>query len=64
MAHKRKLNEPKVSKVTKASKLQIDEAKKRAMTKNELMNKYNILVKEHEELIKLHSENLKRIDNL
>ena len=28
------------------------------------MDKYNILVKEHEELIKLHSENLKRIDNL
>ena len=64
MAQKRKLNDSKVPEVTKASRLEITEARKKAMTKNELMNKYNILIKEHEELVNLHEENLKRIDNL
>ena len=62
MANKRKLTE--VPEVTKASKLEISEAKKRAMTKNELMAKYNLLVAEHEELKKLQSENLRLIKNL
>ena len=44
MAHKRKLNDAKFPEVTKkASKLEITEARKKAMTKNELMNKYNSL---------------------
>ena len=64
MAQKRKFNDSKVPEVTKASRLEITEARKKAMTKNELMNKYNILIKEHEELVNLHEENLKRIDNL
>ena len=65
MAHKQKLNDAKFPKVTnKASKVEITEARKKAMIKNELMNKYNTLIKEHDTLVKLHEENLQRIDNL
>ena len=64
MAHKRKFNEVKVPEVTKTSELEITEGKKKAMTKNEMKNMYNILVTEHEELLKLHKENLQRIEHL
>ena len=63
MAYKRKLNDAKLPEVTnKASKLEITEARKKTMTKNELMNKYNTLIKEHKALVKLHEENLRRIE--
>ena len=65
MAQKRKLNDAKFPEAkNKASKLEISEATKKAMTKNELMNKYNTLIKEHEDLVKLHEENLQRVKDL
>ena len=65
MAQKRKFNDAKFPEAkNKASKLEISEATKKAMTKNELMNKYNTLIKEHEDLVKLHEENLQRIKDL
>ena len=65
MAQKRKFNDAKFPEAkNKASKLEISEATKKAMTKNELMNKYNTLIKEHEDLVKPHEENLQRIKDL
>ena len=58
MALKRKLNDAKFPEAkNKASKLEISEATKKPMTKNELVNKYNTLIKEHEDLVKLREEN-------
>ena len=64
MTHKRILNGTKVPEDNKVSKLEKNEVKKKPLTKLELQNNYDILVKEHEELVKLHQENLIRIDKL
>ena len=45
-------------------KLDITEAKKKAMTKNELMAKYNDLLSANEDLRKVNDDNIKRIDSL
>jgi hypothetical protein len=63
MALKRKI-ESKTSENTKTSKLELTEAKKKALTKNELLVKFNDLVKVNEDLIKVHNDDLKRIDHL
>jgi hypothetical protein len=48
----------------KTSKSQITEAKKKAMTKNELMAMYNDLLKMHGQLKIVNDDNIKRIDSL
>ena len=51
MAPKRKLAESKVQEVTeviKSSKLEITEAKKKALTKYDITVKFNTLLKKHE----------------
>jgi hypothetical protein len=63
MALKRKI-ESKTSVITKTSKLELTEAKKKALTKNELLVKYNALVKVNEDLVKVHDDDRKRIDHL
>ena len=67
MAQKRKLTEskvPEVPELIKSSKLEITEAKKKALTKNEITIKFNTLLLKHEELLKAHQESLQKIDHL
>ena len=64
MTYKRKLNGSKVPEDNKVSRLEKNEVKKKPLTKVELQNNYDILIKEHKELVKLHQENLVRIDKL
>ena len=67
MTHTRKLNGSKVPEDNKASRLERNEVKKKPLTKVELQNNFDILIKEHAEfvkLVKLHKENLIGIDEL
>ena len=58
------MNGSKVPEDNKVSRLEKNEVKKKPLTKVELQNNYDILIKEHKELVKLHQENLVRIDKL
>ena len=64
MALKRKIeteskNGPTASKV----KVKVVETKKKPLTKNELMLKYNALEEKHDNLVKEHSKNIELIHN-